>query len=157
MRIGEVEGIAFPPIEAETLSGEVFNAPDPEKKTAMVLFIAFRRKVQEEIDAWFAAVGNEIRKTGSIQAYEVPMLSGGWKMMSGIIDGGMRSGIPADQHGNVATYYGRLSDYRELLHMKNPGSCYVFIVDKEGIIRFAASGAPKDELASGFIEVLGSL
>jgi predicted transcriptional regulator len=69
------------------------------------------------------------------------MISSGYKWMSGFIDGGMRSGVPKNLHNNVATYYGKLNQYKNDLMLYNNKSCYLFLLDNTGHIKFLDEGA----------------
>ena len=73
------------------------------------------------------------------------MLAGGWKVASGWIDGGMRSGIPQGFHDNVLTYYGPLEDYHEQFNATEGCAAYVFILDDEGVVRFQHQGPLTDD------------
>jgi hypothetical protein len=60
----------------------------------------------------------------------------------------MRSGVPKALHGNVATYYGSLSSYKTELMMDDKRSCYLFLLDKTGVIQYVAeSTSDADKLA----------
>jgi hypothetical protein len=63
-----------------------------------------------------------------------------WRLMSGWIDAGMRSGIPVIRHPFVVTYYGDVFPYRKDLGMEDPALAYLFLLDSEGRIRWRAKG-----------------
>jgi hypothetical protein len=69
------------------------------------------------------------------------MMSGGYKIISGIIDGGMRGGVPHALHDFVASYYGNLDNYISYLNIKKDKNCYLFLLDKNGIIKFKTESA----------------
>ena len=150
----DVEGMIFPNLLAETLAGNQFQTPDPEGEAIHVILIAFKREVQAEIDEWLSALSGTVTNRSDIEMYEVPMLAGGWRLMSGIIDGGMRSGIPQDKHSLVATYYGDIKRYKEILDMDQEEHCYLYIIDPQGTIQFAASGPPTPQLVEGALKIL---
>jgi len=150
----EVVGMKFPSLSAETLSGTRFQTPDPARKTSHVILIAFKRGVQPQIDEWLSALSGTVTNSSDMEMYEVPMLAGGWRLMSGIIDGGMRSGIPQQKHSAVATFYGDLKRYKEILDMEQEDHCYLYIIDPQGIIQFAATGPPSPQLIEGALKAL---
>ncbi len=150
----DVEGMAFPILVAETLAGARFQTPDPERENTHVILIAFKRGVQPQIDRWLAALAEPVEKRSNVEMYEIPMLAGGWRLMSGIIDGGMRSGIPAEQHSSVATFYGDVNRYKDILDMDEENVCYLYVIAPQGTIRFAVSGPPTAELIDGAIKAL---
>ena len=134
----------FPAIEAETLSGEKITFPDVTKGKYAFILIAFKRQTQGEVDSWLDPFIKEFGKHKSVTFYEIPMISKNWKWMSGWIDAGMRAGVPKSKHDHVATYYGPLSKYFSYFNVKDPGTVYVFLLDKEGKIIYNTSGPADD-------------
>ena len=67
------------------------------------------------------------------------MISGGYKFMKLIIDGGMRGGLPEFKHKHVVTMYGDVESYKETLGI-DPASGHAFLLDREGIIRWQDQG-----------------
>ena len=171
MRNRAAEGMKFPRLEAETLSGSELVLPRDTAEKVTIVAVAFQRGVQEQIDAWsevFAplkpqpgsadsSVSSESPQREAMRIYEIPMLKGRWRLISGVIDGGMRSGIPEAEHPYVATYYGDTSAYREKLSMQDEELSHLFILDPEGMIRFAAAGAPTEELSAAAEKTVRSL
>ena len=75
------------------------------------------------------------------------MLAIYWKLMSWMIDSGMRSGIEVKKHKNVMTYYGNINKYRDALQLDDLTRGYVFLLDREGFIRWRGQGySTKDSL-----------
>ncbi len=174
MRNRSAEGMQFPRLVAETLSGSELVLPRDTAEKVTVVAVAFQRGVQEQIDAWsevFAplqaqsgpssssssSASSESPQRDLMRVYEIPMLKGRWRLISGVIDGGMRSGIPESEHPYVATYYGDTSAYREKLSMQDEGLCHIFILNSEGMIRFAAAGPPTQEISQAATETVRSL
>ncbi|MEE4311402.1 MAG: hypothetical protein V2J62_05985 [candidate division KSB1 bacterium] len=134
--IGEV----FPTLKAETLSGIDILYPDDVKGKTTLILMAFKRETQLKIDSWLKPFLERFEKNTSIHFFEIPMLAKGWKLMSRFIDGGMRSGIPTEKHGNVSTFYGDVDKYCRLLSITDKSDGYVFLLDGDGIIRWRSSG-----------------
>ncbi len=154
MERNDVVGMAFPILVAETLAGKQFQTPDPEREKSHIILIAFKRSVQPQIDKWLSALSGPVAERTGVEMYEVPMLAGGWRLMSGIIDGGMRSGIPKEKHSSVATFYGDIKRYQDILDMDQEDQCYLYVIDSQGIIRFAAIGPPAPGLVDQAIEAM---
>ena len=130
----------FPRIEATTLSGEQVVFPDiTHGKTALIL-IAFRRQAQGVIDSWRAPFEEHFANDSNYVFYEIPMISSSWKIMSSMIDNGMRSGVPKRLHDHVATYYGPLDKYYALFGIHDKRDAYAFLLDAEGNIIFSDHG-----------------
>ena len=134
----------FPRIEAESLSGKKLIFPEATAGKYAFILIAFKRQTQGEVDSWLDPFIREFGKHQLVTFYEIPMISTGWKWMSGWIDSGMRAGVPKSKHDHVATYYGPLSKYFNHFNVKNPGTVYVFLLDKQGSIIYKNSGPADD-------------
>jgi hypothetical protein len=130
----------FPKLSAETLSKKAIEFPKDVKGKPTIIVIAFKREAQDQIDPWLAAISKKF-KNKEINYYEIPMMSGGYKIISGIIDGGMRGGVPPALHDFVASYYGNLDNYISYLNIKKDKNCYLFLLDKNGIIKFKTESA----------------
>jgi len=74
----------------------------------------------------------------------VPMINVGYLFMRYMIDGGMRAGIPSDQHKHVVTMYGNVEKYTKELNI-DPRYGHAFLLDREGVIRFQGQGYPTPE------------
>lgn len=135
----------FPEIEAETLSGKKIVLPEATKGKYTFIAIAFKRQTQNEVDSWLEPFIKEFGDKESVTFYEIPMISKSWKLISGWIDAGMRSGIPEFKHDHVLTYYGPLQKYFDYFEVDDTGSVYVFLLDKNGNIIFNASGPADDD------------
>ena len=92
------------------------------------------------IDSWAQPFEQEFGKDSMFAVYEVPMINTGWKVLSWMIDAGMRGGIPVEKHDEVVTFYGEYSGYQEALGMENTNLAYVFLLDPEGIVRWKGQG-----------------
>lgn len=114
--------------------------PDSLESNLALVVLAFRRHAQPIVDSWMAPIGRLLVDRTDVEMYEVPVLAGGWRMVSGFIDGGMRAGIHADKHDSVATYYGDSTRFRHALGIHDLNSAYPFLVDSKGTVLWHASG-----------------
>lgn len=135
----------FPVIQAETLSQKKVTFPEVTRGKYAFILIAFKRQTQGEVDSWLDPFIREFGEKDGITFYEIPMISGNWKWMSGWIDSGMRSGVPRYKHDHVATYYGPLSTYFETFGVRDARKVYVFFLDKKGNIIWKESGPAENE------------
>ncbi len=150
-------GVIFPTLTAETLSGEEITYPDDIKNRVSLITMAFKRKTQRILDSWTEPFLKEFENDSTVQFYEIPMLPKALKVMSSMIDGGMRSGIPVKKHGNVSTYYGKVNEYCKLLSMEDKSDGYLFLLDRNGVIRWRANGFATPEKLKELIEKVESL
>jgi hypothetical protein len=116
--------------------------PDSVKGAPALLIVAFRQQTQPQVDTWLQAASDSasLQPPAKLQVYEVPMIATAYKPIKGIIDKGMRSGIAKPQHDNVVTYFGPLQRYYKAFGVKDKNSCYSFLLDRDGTVRFQAEG-----------------
>ena len=72
--------------------------------------------------------------------------------MSPVIDGGMRAGIPREEHSHVITYYGNVDRYRDALMMDHLSAGYAFLLDRDGIIRWQGRGLATEAAIRDLLE-----
>lgn len=132
--------IRFPRVVTETLAGSPLVLPDSLDADRAIVIFAFRRHAQVIVDSWLTPLRFHLGERTDVKVYEIPVLSGGWRMVSGFIDGGMRSGIPAHRHDTVATYYGDVHRFRTALNMHDLDSAYAFLISGDGSVLWRASG-----------------
>ncbi|MFW5717531.1 MAG: hypothetical protein ACOC2Y_07455 [Spirochaetota bacterium] len=130
----------FPRFVAETLSGSTLVLPDSLGDRLAVVALAFRRHAQPIVDSWLIPVSKHYADSVDVEWYEIPMLAGGWRMVSGFIDGGMRSGIRPEHHDHVATCYGDLARVQNALEVHDLDSAYVYLVTGEGRVLWSSVG-----------------
>ncbi len=138
-------GMIFPELKAETLSGIDMKYPDDVRGKVTLILMAFKRETQQKIDSWLEPFSKTFENDTSVQFFEIPMLARYWVVMSPIIDGGMRSGIPKQKHGNVTTFYGDVNKYCKLLSIEDKSDGYVFLLDKNGVIQWRSNGFATEE------------
>jgi hypothetical protein len=131
--------------------------PEAVKGHVALVCIAFMRSAQGMIDSWTQPFEQEFGKDSRFAVYEVPMINAGWKVLSWMIDSGMRGGIPVEKHDNAITFYGDYSGYQEALGMENTNLAYVFLLDPEGIVRWKGQGYASPETEKEFLNAAMAL
>ena len=142
-------GKKFPAVRAKTLAGQETTVPDDAAGKVVLVCVAFLRESQSQLDSWLNPFYEKFGSREDIMFYEVPMISGGYKFMKMIIDGGMRGGLPEFKHKHVVTMYGDVESYQKALEI-DPRNGYAFLLDRGGIIRWQDQGFSN-------AETLGSL
>lgn len=132
--------LRFPRIVAETLTGQSLVLPDSLDNGLAIVVLVFRRSAQPIADSWTHPVARRYPSHAAVSWYEIPVLAGGWRMMSGFIDGGMRAGIPPARHEHVATFYGDTGRIRRALEIEDLDSAYPFLIDDGGAVLWCDSG-----------------
>lgn len=149
----EVIGKLFPKISAYSLAKTEVIIPDMAKGKVALIAVAFVREAQDMIDSWAVPFERKFSENINYVYYEIPMIEGIWKFFRSSIDGGMRAGIAKEKHMNVLTYYGNYKDYTNYLSIDNINKGYVFLLDKEGIIRFRGIGYASERDLSNMLEL----
>ena len=128
----------FPKIEVETLSGKDLVLPNDAEGEMVLIGVAFVREAQSMLDSWMEYFEELCQEQ---EVYELPMIeSNFWKIFSGFIDRGMKSGIRDEKHDFVGTHYGDASEFKKKLDIKDTDLGYVYLLDEEGHIKFRGKG-----------------
>ena len=141
----------FPSIDGISLSGNDVIFPEVLIGKPSVLAVAFKQKAQLCINSWADEFFPRYGINKDVHYYEIPMLGAQWTMARNWIDGGMRGGVPKPLHDYTATYYGPLRSYYKSLGISSKGDCYMYVLDKDGIVKNRFNGyATKDGLEEMF-------
>jgi len=135
----------FPMLSSKALNGRVVTFPQESLGFITLIAIAFRRNAQGMIDSWTGPLFREFGGDPRVRIYEIPMISPFYRLIAGWIDRGMRSGIAADRHPFVVTYYGNFTPYRLALDMDDPALAYLFLLDRHGRIHWRGSGYAEND------------
>ncbi len=145
-----IEGKKFPKVEGEALSGKEVELPDDAEGEVILVGVAFERRAQGMLDSW---VDYFEELCEGKEAYELPIIESSlWKVFSGFIDGGMKSGIPEEKQDSVLTHYGDASEFKKELEIEGESPGYVFLLDEDGRIVFKGEGHADEEGKEEFLE-----
>lgn len=150
-------GKPFPELTSKSLAGRVVTLPEDAEGKVALIAVAFVRNAQGMLDSWIEPFERVFKKDSRFTVYEVPMIDAAWKLVSWVIDSGMRSGIPTEKHDNVITYYGDYSGYLQALGIEDTNLAYVFLLDPEGIIRWKGQKYAEPETEKALIETAKTL
>ncbi|MBM3494809.1 MAG: hypothetical protein FJX72_10920, partial [Armatimonadetes bacterium] len=84
----------FPVLEAESLRNRTVRLPEGLTGARNLLLVAYEREQQADVDTWLAVLDTLAPRIPDFAYYELPTISGSYKWMRAVIDGGMRGGIP---------------------------------------------------------------
>jgi hypothetical protein len=144
---------AFPELKAQTLARKTVVFPKDCLDKPTILCLVFVGAAQSLVDTWTNPILAKYADN-SVNYYEIPMIKGAWGIVSGFIDNGMRGGVPKELHNNVATYYGSLSAYKSDLMLEDKNSCYIFLLDKSGVIRYVSeASSDADKLTALYVAI----
>jgi hypothetical protein len=144
-------GKIFPEVKDDSLANTQVTLPDAAKGKVTLIVISFLHQNQSQLDSWLEPFVDKFGNKEGYTFYEVPMISGGYKFMRPMIDGGMRAGIPQAKHKNVVTMYGDVEKYIKALSL-DPQYGYAFLLDRGGIIRYQVQGFSTPETLKELFE-----
>ena len=146
-----VEGMAknmgsFSKLRGSNLEGKKYDIPKSFEGKYNIVFVAFQRQQQVLINSWLPLVKSVTEKYPDTKYYELPVLNEGYKFFSGMIDGGMRSGIPDKKaRESTITVYGPKSKFMKEMKIKDDKNIHIFVLDNKGEIIWRSIGAMNDE------------
>ncbi|RXA16490.1 hypothetical protein EQO05_13870 [Methanosarcina sp. MSH10X1] len=137
---------------SKSLAGNVVTFSEATGGKVTLICIAFVRNAQSMIDSWVQPFEQRFGKDSRFAVYEIPMINKAWKVISWVIDSGMRGGIPVEKHDNVVTFYGDYSGYQKSLGIEDTNLAYVFLLDQKGIIRWKGKGHARPDTERKLLE-----
>lgn len=155
-----ITGMKLPELKDKALDGAVVSLPGDVKGYVTVVAFAFKRESQADIDGWLAAAPKELEDARRFRMYEVPLMGGGLvRLLRGTINNGMKGATPPARRRYIVPFYGDIDSYARKLGMDDRSAVYVLLLDRQGIIRWSASGKVTEkkstELAARALELAG--
>ncbi len=149
--------LRFPRIVAVTLSGKHLVFPDSIGESGELVPLAFRRHAPPPVDSWTNPISRRLPEAGKATFYEVPVLAGGWRTVSGFLASRMRSPIPPHRHDVVAPYSGNALRVQDALSIDDLDTAYAYVIDEDGKVHFHDSGWASPEKISRAFEALTAI
>jgi hypothetical protein len=146
----QVIGKMFPAMEAETVEDKKVKLPDQAKGKYTLLGLAYSKKSEDELNGWFQPVFEKfIQKNKGlfegfgydVNVYFVPMFTGVNAAATGTAKKKALKNIDPNLLPYILFYKGELKPYKEALDFEKKDVPYFFVLDKDGKILFATSGA----------------
>ena len=131
----------FPNVTGRSLTGRTFHLPGDLEGERNVVLVAFKRHQQEDVDTWMPHLRPLAAADPGLRIYELPTLGRRYLLMRGIIDGGMRGGIPDSAvRAATITLYINKSPFRRALAIPDEDRIHVILVDRGGRILWRSAG-----------------
>lgn len=131
----------FPPTQGQNLEGRTLEMPRDFAGALNVVFIAFKREQQADVDSWGAALDSLRKRHADLRVYELPTLGRRYRLIRPMIDGGMRRGIPDSAvRAATITLYIDKGPFKRALGITTEDRIEVLLVDRRGNIRWQRSG-----------------
>lgn len=146
----QVIGKVFPSMEAETVEDKKVMLPVDTKGKYTLVGLAYSKKSEDDLNGWFSPVYNKfVRKTTGmlegmgydVNVYFVPMFTGVNAAATGTAKKKALKNIDPILLPYILFYKGELKPYKEALDFEKRDIPYFFVLDPEGKIVFATSGA----------------
>lgn len=127
----------FPTIKAENLNQVKMTLPADFGAGKSIVFIAYKQNQQDMVNTWLPFA----KKTGA-KYYETPVVSSSYKLMSGFINNGMRSGIKDNAtRAKTITLFTNVGAFNKQVGLSGTNTIHVIVVDKSGKVLAQTSGA----------------
>jgi hypothetical protein len=146
----QVIGKIFPSMEAETVEDKKVLLPVDTKGKYTLIGLAYSKKSEDDLNGWFSPVYNKfVRKTKGmlegmgydVNVYFVPMFTGVNAAATGTAKKKALKNMDPILLPHILFYKGELKTYKESLDFEKRDIPYFFVLDPEGKIVFATSGA----------------
>lgn len=145
----QVIGKVFPEMETENLANEKIVLPGAVKGKYALLGLAYSKKAEDELNTWFQPVFQKfIQKDKGlfedfgydVYVYFIPMFTGIQAAATGTAKRKALEQVDPQLHPYILFYKGDLKPYKEALDFEKRDTPYFFVLDSDGIIRYATSG-----------------
>ena len=159
----QVVGKMFPDMSAETVEDKKVNLPAETKGKYTLLGLAYSKKSEDELNSWFEPVFSKfIQKSKGLMSgfgydvnvYFIPMFTGVNAAATGTAKKKALKNIDPQLLPYILFYKGELKTYKEALDFEKRDIPYFFVLDKEGKIVFATSGAYTEDKMDKVEEVI---
>ena len=146
----QLVGKVFPVMNAETVEDKVVSLPNDTKGKYTLLGLAYSKKSEDELNGWFEPVFYKfIQKTSGLMAgfgydvnvYFIPMFTGVNAAATGTAKRKALKKVDPQLLPYILFYKGELKPYKDELDFEKKDIPYFFVLDKNGKIVFATSGA----------------
>lgn len=152
--VGQDSSGRFPDLPAETLSQAPVVLPQHTQGKYTLLGLAWTRKSEDDLRTWYGPVFNTFIRKGTgmlaaldydVNVYFVPMFTGINAAAAGPARKAALKNTDPLLQPHILFYRGDMKPYRELLRSEGRDVPFFFVLDKEGNIRYVATGAFSEE------------
>lgn len=148
----------FPRVEGTNLEGRRFSLPGDFEAEYNVVFVAFRREQQADVDSWLPFLRAQQLGSRGVRVYEVPTLNRSYRWMRRFIDGGMARGIPElTTRETTITLYIDKAPFKRALMIEREDAIRVLLVARDGRILWHSDGAFTPEAGAALVRALSSV
>jgi hypothetical protein len=140
--------MTFPFVRGDNLEGRTFILPADLEGTYNLLFIAFKREQQFDIDSWLPLAKQLVKEYPALAYYELPTIYRGHPLFRWWLNTGMRMGIPDKKAREVTiTLYLNKPAFRKALDLPDEEHIYVLLVNHKGEVLWRVDGPFNEDKA----------
>ncbi len=146
----------FPRVEGSNLEGRRFVLPADFEGELNLVFVAFRREQQADVDSWLPFIKDRKLSERGVRVYELPTLNRSYRIMRRMIDGGMARGIPerATREATITLYIDK-GPFKRALQIDSEDRIIAVMVNKAGVVLWRVDGAFSELSGERLMEFLG--
>lgn len=131
----------FPAVSGHSLQGHDVQLPAGFAGERNLVFVAFRRDQQRDVDSWRPLARELTARDSTLQAYEIPVLARRYRFVRPMMEAGMRRGIPdTTTRAHTILLFIDKSPFERALHVASEDSIVTILADHEGHVRWSARG-----------------
>lgn len=159
----QVTGKAFPDMSTETADDKKVALPTDVSGKFTLLGLAYSKKSEDELRTWFQPIFEKfVQKPEGLMAgmgydvnvYFIPMFTGINAAAEGTAKRKAMKNLDPQLLPYILFYKGELKKYKEALDFEKKDIPYFFVLNKEGKIVYATTGAFNDSKLSAIEDVI---
>jgi hypothetical protein len=159
----QVVGKIFPDMVAETVEDQKVSLPADVKGKFTLLGLAYSKKSEDELRTWFEPIFTKfVQKPEGLLAgmgydvnvYFIPMFTGINAAAEGTAKRKALKNLDPQLFPYILFYKGELKAYKEALDFEKRDIPYFFVLNSEGKIVYATSGAFSDQKLDAIEDVI---
>ena len=145
----------LPNVEGRNLSRQKMVFPDDFIGEINLVFIAFLRQHQDDIDEWVPTVEQLAQEFPGLYYYEFPVLPQKGFFYRTLLNEGMRAGIPSEAtRKRTITLYLEKSAFKKALEINNEQNIWVYVFEKSGEVLWRTEGRITKEKSKALRDML---
>lgn len=135
----------LPRMEGETLSGKAIVLPDDIHGKIALLGIGFSKKGGQSTRPWEQRFKKDFGKDERYAVYPVAVLEDAPRFIRGMIVGGMRRGIPAQEQDRFVTLFHGEANLKRFVAYSAADEPYLLLLDAKGEVQWRGHGFFREE------------
>jgi hypothetical protein len=145
----------LPQVKGSNLTRQKMVFPDDFAGEINLVFIAFLRRHQDDIDEWVPFVEQLVKEHPGLHYYDFPTLPSQGFVYRTFLNEGMRAGIPSEAtRARTITLYLDKRAFRKALDIDSEQNIWVYLFEKSGDVLWRTEGRFTKEKGKALRDVL---